>query len=218
MSSASTPRSFAVSAAETVYLESLVEVARFAARSRAVPVAPFLRESHLRERVDLLLKEAFMSRSRTLSHVALTTAAALLAAAWAASAVPLQAAKPAAPGATIAVSDKVAAPGELKLVHKVNPVYPPDAKAEKVEGIFRIDVTIGIDGAAKQARIAASAPTDARLEEIEAKKGAPAAQEGDARLARAALEAVKQWRWAPILRGGKPVEANATATVAFKIY
>ena len=51
------------------YLESLVEMARFAAHARTVPAAPFLRESHLRERVDLLLKEVSMSRFRTLTHL-----------------------------------------------------------------------------------------------------------------------------------------------------
>ena len=83
------------------YLESLVEMARFAAHARTVPAAPFLRESHLRERVDLLLKEVSMSRFRTLAHLVLTAAALVLAVSWAASAVPLQTAKPAAPEAKI---------------------------------------------------------------------------------------------------------------------
>ena len=98
------------------YLESLVEVARFSATSRAVPAATFLTESHLRERVDLLLKEVAMSRLRTLAHVALTAAALVLAVSWTASAVPLQAAKPAA--ATIDLRDDVSG-GEMKLVKKV---------------------------------------------------------------------------------------------------
>ena len=75
------------------YLESLVEMARFAADPRTVPAAPFLRESHLRERVDLLLKEVSMSRFRTLTHLVLTAAALVLAVSWAASAVPLQSAE-----------------------------------------------------------------------------------------------------------------------------
>ena len=50
------------------YVESLVEVAKLAARARAVPAAPFLRESHLRERVDLLLKEVAMSHVRVLAQ------------------------------------------------------------------------------------------------------------------------------------------------------
>jgi bla regulator protein BlaR1 len=200
------------------YLESLVEVARFAAHARAVPAALFLRESHLRERVDLLLKEVSMSRLRTLAHVALTAVAILLAVSWVASAVPLQSAKPAVPDAAkIAIEDKVTAPGEPKLVHQVKPAYPPDAKAEKVEGIFIIDLVIAKDGAIKDAHVVASAPTPERLKELEPKKGTPAATEGDKRLAEAALTAVKQWQYAPILKGGKPVEFKATVTVNFRL-
>jgi hypothetical protein len=87
--------------------------------------------------VDLLLKEVSMSRFRTLAHLVLTAAALVLSVSWAASAVPLQSAKPAVPEAKIAISDKVTAPSEPKLVHQVRPAYPPDAKAEKVEGLFR---------------------------------------------------------------------------------
>ncbi len=152
------------------YLDSLVEVARFAARARAVPAAPFLRESHLRERVELLLKEVSMSRFRTTAHLGLTAVALVLAVSWATATVPLQAAvtepdpsaageQAAATGAKVAVADKVTAPGEPKLVRKVDPAYPAEAKADKVQGLFVIDVIIGKDGAIKEARVAASAPT-----------------------------------------------------------
>jgi beta-lactamase regulating signal transducer with metallopeptidase domain len=204
------------------YLESLVEVARIAARARAVPAAPFLRESHLRERVDLLLKGVAMSRLRTLAHVALTTVAIVLAVSWAAHSLPLQASKPAAPAGEVGAEAKAPAMAEPKLVHKVDPVYPADAKTEGVQGIFLIDVMIGKDGAIRDARVAASAPTSERLSEMKAAKGpakwTPAAQEGDARLAKAALEAVRQWRYEPMLKGGKPVDAEATLTVNFRLH
>jgi len=205
--------------AREAYLESLVEVARFAAHARAVPAAPFLRESHLRERVDLLLKEVPMSRLRTLAHLGLTAVAIVLAVSWVASAVPLQTTKPAAPEGKIAIADDVTAPAPPKLVHQVKPVYPEDARKEGVQGLFRISVVIGKDGAIKEAQVAASAPTAERLEEVElaAKKGAPAATEGDSRLAAAALDAVRQWRYEPILVGGEPVDFKATVTVNFRL-
>jgi hypothetical protein len=201
------------------YLECLVEVARLAAHARAVPAAPFLRESHLRERVDLLLKEVLMSRVRTLAHVGLTAAAIVLAVSWAALAVPLQTANPAkpAPEGKIAISDEVKAPAEPKLVEQVKPVYPEDAKKEGVMGLFVIDLVIGKDGAIKEAQVVASAPTEARLRELQPKKGTAAAVEGDKRLAEAALAAVKQWKYAPILKDGKPVDFKATVTVNFKL-
>ena len=48
-------------------------------------------------------------------------------------------------------------------------------------------------------------------------KWTPAALEGDARLAKAALEAVGQWRYEPMLKDGKPVDVEATLTVNFKL-
>jgi protein TonB len=166
--------------------------------------------------VDLLLKEVLMSRVRTLAHVGLTAAAVVLAVSWAASAVPLQTAKPAA-DAKIAISDEVKAPGEPKLVHKVDPTYPSDAKEAKVEGVYVIDLVIGKDGAIREAHVAASAPTMERLHELKTKEGRFSGIEGDKRLAEAALAAVKQWRYEPILKDGKPVDFKATVTVAFKL-
>jgi len=199
------------------YLESLVAVARSAARARAVPAAPFLRESHLRERVDLLMKEVLMSRFRTLAHVGLTAAALVLAVSWAASAVPLRSAKPAPPAAKVTISDEVKAPAEPRLLHQVRPAYPEGPKKEGIQGLFVIDVLIGKDGAITDAHVVASAPTPARLAQLTPKKGTPAGLEGDSRLATAALEAVKQWRYEPILKDGKPVEFKATVTVNFNL-
>jgi beta-lactamase regulating signal transducer with metallopeptidase domain len=215
--------------AREAYLESLVEAARAASSSAlAVPAAPFLRQSHLRERVDLLLQEVSMSRARAAVHVAVASLAVLAAVSLSASALPLQApAAPAAkaaakaPGGHIDVADDVTAPSEPKLVHKVNPVYPADAKADKVQGLCVIDLVIGKDGAIREARVVGSAPTAERLGQLEwkdpAKRGTPATLEGDPRLATAATDAVKQWRYEPILKDGKPVDFRATVTVNFKL-
>lgn len=198
------------------YLDSLVAVARAASHARAVPAAPFLGESHLRERVDQLLKEISMSRARSIVHGAATTAAVVLALSWAAAAVPLQAAQPASPAATVSIEDKTDV-RDLKLVHQARPAYPPAAKTEKVEGVFVIDVVIATDGSIRDARVVASAPTVDRLKAVQAQKGSPAGIEGDPRLANAALEAVKQWRYLPIVREGKAVEARATVTIRFAL-
>jgi beta-lactamase regulating signal transducer with metallopeptidase domain len=203
--------------AREAYLDSLVEVALFAARARAVPAAPFLHQSHLRERVDLLLKEVTMSRVRTLAHAALTSAGLVLVVSWAVAAAPLQSPAPAAPGASVQIEDHAAARSETKVVHQVRPTYPPEAKAEKVEGAFLIDVVVGKDGEVKKAEVVASAPTAERLEQIKAQKGTPAGLEGDPRLAEAALAAVRQWRYQPVLRHGQPVEFKLTVAVNFRL-
>ena len=130
---------------------------------------------------------------------------------WAASAVPLQTAKPAAPDAKIAIADEVTAPGEPKLVHKVKPGLPGRREGGRVQGLFLIDVVIGKDGAIKDARVAASAPTVGAALGDQGREGGRSGRrptEGDARLAEAALDAVKQWRYEPILKDGKPVDVR----------
>jgi beta-lactamase regulating signal transducer with metallopeptidase domain len=214
------------------YLESLVDAARAASFNAAVPAALLLRQSHLRERVDLLLQEVSMSRARTAAHVSVAGLAVVLAVALSASAMPLQ--SPAASNegpaakasiatcdeaagtkASSAICDEAAGIGEPKIVKKVNPAYPAAAKSERVEGAIVVDVVIRTDGSVKEARVGASAPTPERLKAILASK--TRATEGDARLGEAAVDAVKQWAWQPVLKDGKPVEANLTVTVVFRL-
>jgi D-alanyl-D-alanine endopeptidase (penicillin-binding protein 7) len=191
------------------YLASLVEVARIGVRARALPAAPFLGKSHLRERVDLLLKEVVMSRARTRIHAALSAGALVLAAAWAVSAAPLHSAPSAVPGspASLEGEPKASIP---RLVHKVNPVYPEAAKADKAEGTFELALVVGRDGAVRDARVVASSSTPGRLED-------KTALDGDARLAEAAVAAVKQWRYEPVEKNGKPVEVQMAVTVVFRL-
>ena len=191
------------------YLASLVEVARISVRARALPAAPFLGKSHLRERVDLLLKEVVMSRSRTRIHAAASAGALVLAAAWAVSAAPLHSAPSAVPASTASREDEARA-GVPQIVHKVNPIYPESAKAEKVEGTFQVAIVVGKDGAVRDARVVASSSTPGRLED-------KTALGGDARLGEAAVAAVKQWRYQPIEKNGKPVEAQMTVTIVFRL-
>jgi beta-lactamase regulating signal transducer with metallopeptidase domain len=206
------------------YLESLVDAARAAASPRAVPAASFFRQSHLRERVDLLLREVSMSRTRTAVHLTTAAIAALAAVSLSASALPLQSA-PAPKAAAVAkapeghvnMADDVKAPSEPKIVRRVNPVYPPEAKTEGVEGLFLIDIVIGKDGSIRQAEVVASAAGRPSRADVAARAGTAGAVTGDTRLARAALDAVRQWTYEPILKDGKPVEAKATVTVAFKL-
>ncbi len=198
------------------YLRSLVDAARVAGRARAVPAAPFLRESHLRERVDLLLKGVAMSRLRTAAHVALTAAALVLAFAWVSSAVPLVAVQTTEAAVTVA-DEPIAPPSEPRLVHKVNPAYPAEAKAAGTQGVVVVRLVIGKDGAVKEASVVASAPTLERIKELKPAEGMATVLEGDPRLAEAAVDAVKQWRYEPMRKDGKPVEVKALVTVNFKL-
>jgi D-alanyl-D-alanine endopeptidase (penicillin-binding protein 7) len=195
------------------YVLSLLEVARHAVDTRAVPAAPFLRESHLRERVNLLLQEVAMSPARALAHVSLTAAALLLTTGLAVSAAPLRASR-AGEGAP----EEKPISTEAKLVHKVNPVYPPEAKADKAEGVIRIEVRVGKDGTIQDARVVSSAPSLKRMDELDAAVGGSAnVQEADPRLAAAALDAVRQWRYDPVIKNGKAVDVLMTLTIRFRL-
>jgi outer membrane biosynthesis protein TonB len=80
-----------------------------------------------------------------------------------------------------------------------------------------IELSIGKDGLVRDARVVASAPDKERLEDAIARKGSPEATQGDARLAAAALDAVRGWSYEPVLKDGRPVDFKATVTVNFRL-
>ena len=82
-----------------------------------------------------------------------------------------------------------------KLLHKVNPLYPPEAKEAGIEGVVQLQVLIAADGTAKDILIL----------------------NGDAVLAQAAAEAVKQWVWEQTLLNGDPVEVIAQVDVNYTL-
>jgi protein TonB len=113
------------------------------------------------------------------------------------------------PVSTRAGEDKAEA-GTPKILHKVDPVYPEAAKADKAEGMFQLAIVVGKDGAVRDAKVVASSSTPGRLDDATARKG-------DSRLAKAAVEAVQAWRYEPILKNGQPVEAKMTITIVFRL-
>jgi TonB family protein len=82
-----------------------------------------------------------------------------------------------------------------RLESRVEIIYPPEAQAQLIEGIVKLHVTIGTDGA-----VASAAPMS----------GAPL-------LASASLDAVRQWRYKPTLMDGRPIETEADITVVFRL-
>ncbi len=81
------------------------------------------------------------------------------------------------------------------LVKKVQPVYPPEAKAARIQGKVRLTVTITKDGKVENVQVA----------------------EGDPKLAAAAVEAVKQWEYRPTLLNGDPVAVLTQVDVNFTL-
>jgi periplasmic protein TonB len=81
-----------------------------------------------------------------------------------------------------------------RVVDRVEPEYPDVAKAHHVQGIVVLDVLVGGDG---------------RVQRLSRVRGYPG-------LTAAATDAVKQWRFEPMTRNGRPVgfETNITLTFA----
>ncbi|MBL8176329.1 MAG: TonB family protein, partial [Bryobacterales bacterium] len=82
-----------------------------------------------------------------------------------------------------------------KLVKKGKVVYPPEAKAARIQGTVRFSVTIAPDG---------------KVSNIELVAGHPI-------LVQAAMEGVRQWEYEPTLLNGKPVAVMTMVDVNFTL-
>lgn len=94
--------------------------------------------------------------------------------------------------APVRVGGNIAAP---KLIKKVDPVYPEEAKANGVQGMVIIEVVIAKDGSVGSAKVMRPVPL----------------------LDEAALEAVKQWKYEVTYVENNPVEVIMVVTVNFTL-
>lgn len=81
------------------------------------------------------------------------------------------------------------------LVHRVPPVYPGPALLMRLQGSVVLQGLIAEDGTVQDLKVS----------------------EGNPVLARAAVEAVRHWRYKPYELNGKPIRMNTTITVSFKL-
>ncbi|RPJ02860.1 MAG: energy transducer TonB, partial [Candidatus Aminicenantes bacterium] len=94
--------------------------------------------------------------------------------------------------------DAVRAVGEIKppkLVKEVKPVYPAEARKAGLEGIVILEAKADEQGNVVDSRILRSVPA----------------------LDKAAIDAVKQWKYEPLVIDGKPRKAIFTVTVRFAL-
>lgn len=82
-----------------------------------------------------------------------------------------------------------------QLVNLVDPVYPPDAQQNRIEGTVKLHATIGADGSIKD------------LQPVS----------GPASLLPAALTAVREWRYNPTLLNGRPIETQEDISLIFRL-
>lgn len=109
---------------------------------------------------------------------------------------------PPAPPAPPAAPPKPAAPAEggdlsAKMLSFTAPSYPMESRRAKEEGTVALSLLLGTDGRVAEISVASSS--------------------GFARLDKAALEAVRKWRWAPIMRNGEAVQVRGTVKIPFII-
>lgn len=99
------------------------------------------------------------------------------------------------PPVTLARPPRVSVMMEGYLVHKVEPVYPPLARAARIQGVVELQAVISRVG---------------RIENLQVLRGHPM-------LVKAAVEAVQQWRYRPYILNGEPVEVETSVTVNFAL-
>jgi len=79
------------------------------------------------------------------------------------------------------------------LMHKVQPVYPPEARRMHVQGSVVIDATVTAQGQVDELKLVS----------------------GDPLLAQAAMEAVRRWRYTPYSLNGQPIAKETRITISF---
>jgi TonB family protein len=83
---------------------------------------------------------------------------------------------------------------EKLLVHRVEPVYPAEARQANLQGIIALDVVVGRDGSVVHMH----------------------ALNGPDLLARAAMDALRWWKFEPYRVNGEPAVVETTVAVEFK--
>jgi periplasmic protein TonB len=105
---------------------------------------------------------------------------------------PPPAAKPKAPDKPIRVGGNVS---QANLISQPKPVYPPLAKAARVQGVVKFEAQISKDGSIQNLHLISGPPL----------------------LVQAAMQAVQNWKYRPTLLNGEPVEVITTIDVNFTL-
>ena len=84
---------------------------------------------------------------------------------------------------------------QANLVHQVTPVYPEVAKSAHISGTVLLHAIVGKDGTVQDLQYVSGPPL----------------------LMKSAMDAVRQWRYKPVLLNGNPVEVDTTVSVIFTL-
>ena len=84
---------------------------------------------------------------------------------------------------------------EEHLLNRIEPDYPEYARTQRLQGTVILNVDVGKDGTVHSlSRVA-----------------------GDSQLALLAAKAVRQWKFAPLVRNGAPVSFESQVTLSFAL-
>ena len=99
-------------------------------------------------------------------------------------------AKASLPALTVPVSQGVTG-GEL--IRRVSPIYPSQARSQRLEGTVVLAATVMEDGTVRDVKVVQGPPV----------------------LAQPAVDAVKRWRYQPFVLDGKPVKNSVVINIDF---
>ena len=97
------------------------------------------------------------------------------------------------PGAPVRVGKEISAP---EVLHRVEPVYPKDAVAARVEGVVVVEATVDEQGNVIAVKVLRSIGS----------------------LDQAAIDAVSQWRYSPLRVNNQPAQFVLTVNVTFRLH
>jgi TonB family protein len=178
----------AVTGSPDRYVDALLAIAGATPQIDLAPAPLFLRRRHLKQRVFSLLKEARMSRRKSLSALAVGLGMMAAACWFVTGAIPLTAAEP----QKIRIGGNVA---QQNLISQPKPQYPPEAKKARIQGTVELAVEIGRDG---------------KVDDIQLLSGPP-------ELVQSAVDAVRTWEYKPVLLNGEPVAVTTTVVVNYTL-
>jgi protein TonB len=95
----------------------------------------------------------------------------------------------------IKIVDSLASPENCGLIHYVRPIYPKEAKRARIQGEVKLALVV---------------TRTVEVSELHPVSGNPI-------LVPAAMEAVRQWRYAPCRLNGEPVEVKGETVVPFTL-
>jgi protein TonB len=84
---------------------------------------------------------------------------------------------------------------QTKLIHVVPPKYPESARKKSIQGVVKLDIVIHKDGSVKSAKVI----------------------DGQKDLGKAAVQAVKRWKYKPTVLNGQVVEVETTVELKFHL-